>query len=275
MGDLQGSGRRSLPAPVHELTCEIRALDTMAELIESYRLRYEVYGALGYLRRGNRSNLEIDSYDSLSIPFGAFDPVSGAMIGTLRLITTEAQPGYDLLIRRILTDRADDELTEQALGPWQHSLPSIISHEINRQIEAFNTERFRVNELSRTIVRPSHRSSGVSRGLMEFGLAHAARFAPAILIGGCLPEHLAMYARYGYSKLPQTGLDRFECVGQLANAVVCRTDVLPQPTRAHVDEMLRTMESGATECTLEISRDARARYRFAPTHRPRRRTMQW
>jgi len=263
------------PVAHERALCEIRALDSVAELIESYRLRYEVYSELGYIQRTNESMLEIDEYDFLSIPFGAFDPVSGAMIGTLRLITAELQPAYDRLIRRVIAQFADASLTQQALGPWRHPLPSIITDEIDRQIEAFNTERFRVNELSRTIVRPGHRSSGVSRGLMEFGLAHAARFAPAILIGGCLPEHLPMYARYGYRQLPQTGLDRFECVGQLANTVVCRTDKLPQPTRAHVDEMLRSMESGATECTLEISRDARALYRFAPAHRPRRRTMQW
>lgn len=279
MADVQlvtsSTRHRSLPTPAYELTCEIRALATAAELIESYRLRYDVYGALGYLRRGNESKLEIDGYDSLSIPFGAFDPVSGAMIGTLRLITTEAQPDYERSIRRIVADLADEELTRQALGPWSHPLPSIISHEINRQIEAFNTERFVVRELSRTIVRPGHRGMGVSRGLMEFGLAHAARFAPTVLIGGCLPAHLPMYARYGYLQLPQTGLDRFDSVGQTANTVVCRTDVLPHPTRAHVDELLHSMGSGATECTLEIGRGSCARYRFAPARRLRRRTMEW
>jgi predicted GNAT family N-acyltransferase len=258
------------PAPKHEPTCEIRALDTAAELIESYRLRYEVYGALGYLPRGNESRLEIDEYDSLAIPFGAFSPRSGAMIGTLRLVTTEAQPDHAYLIRHILADLADEELTKQASGPRRHPLPSIISQEVNHQIERFNTEGFAVHELSRTIVHATGRNSGISRGLMELGLAQAARLAPAVLIGGCLPEHLPMYARYGYLQLPQTGLDRFESVGQVANTVVCRTDRLPQPTRAHVDELLHSMRSGITECTLEISREARARYRLAP----RRRTME-
>ena len=65
MADLHGpSQHRSSPAPAHDLTCEIRALDTAAELIESYRLRYDVYSALGYLRRCNEPKLEIDGYDS-------------------------------------------------------------------------------------------------------------------------------------------------------------------------------------------------------------------
>lgn len=264
--------RSAVPVGV---TCEIRALSTIAELIESYRLRYDVYGALGYIRRFNGSKLEIDEYDMFSIPFGAFDPVSGVMIGTLRLVTTEPQPDYEGSIRQVLADHADEELTKQALGPWPHRLPSIISQEIDRRIEAFNTEGFVVNELSRTIVRSAYRGSGVSRGLMELGLAYAAQHAPAILIGGCLPDHVPMYARYGYIQLPQTGIDRFESVGQMANAVVCRTDVLPQPTRGHIDALLHSMGSGAKECTLEIGRSSCARYSFPAPRRTRRRTMEW
>jgi hypothetical protein len=266
--------RRPLPTPAHELTCEIRTLGTAAELIESYRLRYDVYRTLGYLQRSNASKLEIDSYDSLSVPFGAFDPVSHAMIGTLRLITTEPQPEYEGLIRRILADLADDALTQQALGPWAHPLPSIISHDVQRQIEAFNTERFVVQELSRTIVHPGHRGIGVSRGLVEFGMAYASRLGPVIIVGGCLPAHLPMYAKFGCQQLPHTDLELFESVGQIASTVICRTDVLPQPTRAHVDALLHSMSSGVTECTLEIGRDSHARYRFTPPRRARRHTIE-
>lgn len=263
------------PATAHErLTCEIRALETVAELIESYRLRHDVYRSLGYLHRFNKSKLEIDEYDSLSIPFGAFDPVSGALIGTLRLITTEAQPDYECSLRRIVADLADEELTRQALGPWPHPLPSILSEEIDRQVEAFNTERFVVHELSRTIVRPGHRGMGVSRGLVELGLAYASRRGPAVVIGGCLPTHLPMYAKFGCQPLPHTDLELFESVGQIAHTVICRTDVLPQPTRGHVDELLRSMESGTTECTLEIGRDSHARYRIATPRRARRHTRE-
>jgi SAM-dependent methyltransferase/predicted GNAT family acetyltransferase len=263
----QSSTRHSAPpTPAHELTCEIRTLDTAAELIESYRLRYAVYTALGYSRRYNESKLEIDIYDSSSIPFGAFDSVSGTMIGTLRLVTTEVQPDYDHLIQCILTDLAEDELTKHALGPRQHPLPSMSSHEINREIEAFNTERFVVHELSRTIVHPSHRGMGVARGLVELGLAYASRSGPAIVVGGCSPKQLPMYAKFGCQRLPNIDLEILESVGQISSTIICRTDVLPQPTRGHVDELLRSMTSGATECTLAIGRDTRATYRHRNIH---------
>jgi len=269
------SRRRGLVGPTHERAiCEIRTLDTVAELNESYRLRYEVYSKLGYLQRFNKSRLEIDGYDALSIPCGAFDPVSGAMIGTLRLITTELQPEYDSSIRHLLAELGDEELTRQVLAPWSHPLPSIISDEVDRQIEAFNTERFIVHEVSRLIVHPSYRGSIVLRSLVEFGLAHAARLGPAVVIGSCLPMHLPLYARFGCRQLPHTGLARFESVGQIANMVVCRTDKLTQLTQVHVDELLRSMESGATECTFKIGHDSCVRYRMAPSRRARRLTRE-
>lgn len=257
------------------VACEIRALDSVADLIESYRLRYEVYGALGYLHRFNESRLEIDEYDDSAIPFGAFDTGSGRMIGTLRLITLEPQPDYAQLVRRVISMCDDRELADQASGPRPHLLPSIISPDIDRRIEAFNGEGFMVQELSRTIVRPGYRGSGVSRGLMELGLAYAAQLSPSVLVGSCLAEHVQMYARYGYQKLPDTGLDHFDSVGRIAHAVVCRTDVLPQPTRAQVDELLRVLHSGAAERTLEIGRDSRAVFRFSGPRRSRRRTIEW
>src|SRR4051794_31789503 len=57
------------PAPevTNEHVYELRALASEAELYESYRLRYEVYGALGYLQSFNRSKLEVDIHDRSSI----------------------------------------------------------------------------------------------------------------------------------------------------------------------------------------------------------------
>jgi predicted GNAT family N-acyltransferase len=263
------------PSAGRRVVCEIRILSTEAELIESYRLRHEVYGALGYLRCDNRTRLEIDEFDASSTAFGAFDPVSAVMIGTLRLITSDLQPEHHSLIQRVVGSLDDPDLTDQALGPRIHLLPSITSDEIARQIAAFNTGRFPVRELSRTIVHPGHRGGGVSRGLVEVGLAHASRSGPAVLVGSCLPEHVPMYAKYGYSQLRPTGLDYFASVGRFANLVICRTDVLPQPTRDHVDDLLHSVRSGVVAHVLEVDRTSRAPYRFTPSHRVRRRTMEW
>jgi len=264
------------PHTTHDTaTCEIRALETAVELYETYRLRYDIYGALGYIQHRNASQLEIDAYDPCSIPFGAFDRASGEMIGTLRLITIEPQPDYEELVRSVLVELDDQALTDQVLGPRPHSLPSIVSDQVDLQIDEFNTERYPVQELSRTIVRPGHRGAGISRGLMELGLAHAMLGGPTVLVGGCLPRHVPMYAKYGYQQLPHSGSEHFDSVGQIASPVVCRTDALPEPTRSHVDQLLDAIGAGAPEHSLEIGRDSRALFRFTPPRRARRRTREW
>lgn len=261
--------------PQTAATCELRVLTTIADLVESYRLRYDAYSALGYLQHFNQSKLEIDPYDLSSIPFGAFDATSGAMIGTLRLITKELQHDYERLISCILTEFPDRELAEQALGPRPHVLPAIQSDEIEQQIAAFNTGNFAVHEMSRFIVHPSHRFWSVSRGLGLLGIAHAMALGPAVFVAGCLPRHVRLYASYGFVKLPHSGVDHFDSVGQLANTIICRSDALPAAIQPHIDELLCSMDSGATEHTRELSRDSRALFRFAAPRRVRRRTMEW
>lgn len=249
-------------------------LATTAELLESYRLRYEVYGALGYLKHANDCRLDIDEYDASAIPFGAFDAETGAMIGTLRLITGEPQSDYDYMLRYIVASTGDRLLARRAWGPYPHPLPSIVSRDIDRELDAYNTARYPVYELSRCIVHPERRGAGVSRGLMELGLAHAAQPGPCVLIGSCLPEHVAMYRRYGYRALTEDKLELFDSVGQVASAVVCRSDRLPEPTGSHIAALLASIAARSEAHVRELGRGELV-YRLSPPRRARRRTMEW
>jgi predicted GNAT family N-acyltransferase len=207
--------------------------------------------------------LEIDPFDAWSIPFGAFDFASGRLIGTLRLVTTELQSEHAQIIHNILKLFADEELSCQALASRPHKRPSIVTDKIEHAIKAFNSAKFIVQELSRIIVHPDFRGTGISRQLMEFGLAQATRLGPKIIIGSYLAEHLPMYARYGYIKLPQSGLDLFDSVGQVATAGVCHTNRIPEPAKTHVDELQCFMKNNAQECTIETDRGAQILYRFS------------
>ncbi len=219
------------------VACEIRVLSDCDELLQSYRLRDEVYGSLGYTPR-NLSGFEMGADDPFGIPFGAIEAGTGALIGTLRLITNRPQEAYIQAVCQDLARSGDHPLLERIAKLPEHPLPSIISDGVAANLAHYNRDRLPVHELSRTIVRPEFRGGGVSRALMEFGLAYASLREPVVLIGGCLTEHLPMYARYGYVQLPRTDLDLFDSVGRMAIAVVCRTDRLPEPTRTHV-ELLR------------------------------------
>jgi len=129
--------------------------------------------------------------------------------------------------------------------------------------------------MSRSIVRSDRRGSGISRGLIELGMAHVMWLGRAILIGGCVPEHLPMYARYGFTPISETSPVHFDTVDRLAHTLVCRTDVLPEPTRSHIDELLTSMTSGVEEHLHELGRDSHALFRLAAPRRPRRRTKEW
>jgi len=218
---------------------EIRELCSVEELIDAYKLRYKVFADLGYLQHTNNSRLEIDPYDERAVPIGAFDAASGAMVGTIRLITRQTQTHFSRLVRCVLDHCQDDGLTAQAQGPRQNTLPSVVTGRIERALARFNSDGLPVLELSRTIVDPRLRGSGLARRLMECGIARAAIGGHALLIGSYLPLHLSMYARYGYVQLPDTDFERFDSVGQVAIAGVCRTDRLPEPTKSNVDELLR------------------------------------
>lgn len=256
-------------------TCEYRALTTGAELIDSFRLRHDVYSTLGYLQRANSSGLEIDAFDLVSIPFGAFDRQSGAMVGTLRLITTEIAAEYEHLIACALGEICDRALTDQALAPRARALPSIVSDRVAHGITVFNTPQYPIYELSRFVLHPHYRGAGISRGLVLLATAHAMRSSHATLLGGCLPQHVVHFARFGYSPLPDTGLDHFDSVGQIANAIIARTDRLPEPFRSEVDAVLAAAASDADDITLELDHGACSLFRFVSPQHVRRRTREW
>jgi predicted GNAT family N-acyltransferase len=228
---------RSIVVPARGRSeCEIRILEDEDELFLSLRLRFEVYGALGYLKYVSAARLEIDEYDRYAVPFGAFDE-RGRLVGTLRLVTDRLQVRHARMLERVLAGQRDSGLAALSSRRRRYAMPSIVSEEIGARLAAANRPGRSLHELSRTIVTPDMRGSGVSRALMEFGLAQASMQSHVMLVGGCLPVHVPMYAKYGYAPLPGAGLRHFDSVEQLAVVVVCHTDALPEPTSGRVEQI--------------------------------------
>jgi GNAT acetyltransferase-like protein len=241
----------------------IKVLDTSAELIQSYRLRYEVYSSMGYAP-SNRASLEIDEYDPFSIPFGAIAMDTREIVGTLRLITNRVQPFYEHRIRRILDFCKDRVLSAQVRRPRRRPMPSITSDLIQEKLAEFNRDGQAVEEVSRGVTHASHRGTGVSRGLMEFGFAYAMTAGDPILVAGCVPAHLALNGTYGYIQLPGTGVEVNDVVDRTAVTIVCNMRTLPEPTKSRVAGIVEAMQWGEPECLLEtgVEQGPKSRYHF-------------
>jgi GNAT superfamily N-acetyltransferase len=229
----------------------IKVLDSPVELASSYRLRYQVYETLDYLQHKSPAKLELDPFDQYAIPFGAIEIQTGELVGTLRLITNCVQMFYARRINQILEVAGDPLLRALALRRKKRAMPSMVSDAVEQLIDAYNTDDRPVEEVSRAVVHPKYRGSGVSRALMEFGLAYAMAGGDPLILGGCLPEHLPMYGKYGFQQLPGAGLDLFENVRRIAHTIICDTRSLPEPTGTRVSMILQAMRMGELECLLE------------------------
>jgi GNAT superfamily N-acetyltransferase len=202
-------------------------------LAASFRIRYEVYRGLGYVA-DCAAALDVDEYDACALPLGALDTATRELVGVLRVISTRPHRDYRAAVERVVAQAACPALSARAGRPRSSILPSIVSREVARALEAAGGHGLPTRELSRCIVRPDRRGAGVSRALIELGMALAWREGPAVLIGGCLTEHLSMYARYGFRPLRDVGDDYFARVGQRAHVTICRPDDVPEPTRSRV-----------------------------------------
>jgi len=231
----------------------IEILKTAQELISSYRLRYDMYCALGYVP-ANRDGIEIDEHDRYAIPLGVLEDVDRPLVGTVRLVTRRRQRAYAPLVDEIVAALADPAARRRA-GRTPTDLPSIDSALVSAKLSAYNADDRPVVELSRTIVTQREQGRGISRDLLEVGLRFAKTLGEPIVIGACLAEHVAMYEKYGYRVLPGTAEARNRAVGQFAHTVVCDTRSLP-PARGR---WARGIELSLAKVDMETERGEEAR----------------
>jgi GNAT superfamily N-acetyltransferase len=227
----------------------VRALVMPEEILDYHRLRYAAYDAIGYLRHHNAARLEIDEYDARAVPFAAFSATSGRLVGTLRLVTTGPQERHRKVLAAILERFPEADVGQLDARP-EWPLPSIVGAHTARMLDRYNPLGLPVEELSRTIIHPDWQGAGISRAIIELAIAFAMRRGPRVLIGGCLAEHAPMYARYGFTPLPGTGIETFASVGQLAYTLAARTTALPEPTSAHVGAILAAARRGE-KCSMD------------------------
>lgn len=128
-----------------------------------------------------------------------------------------------------------------------------------------------LRELCRSVVRSGWRATGISRRLIEFGLAYGLGAAgQALFIGSCISEHLEMYRRgYGFDPL-LTERMRYEKLDLEAHVLAYRSDMpLPEPTRTNVEQLRKAMHAGEEDYSQAAGPSLLVRYHLpSPTPTP-------
>jgi predicted GNAT family N-acyltransferase len=258
---------QTVPRICNRKSFVVKELTTVAEVRSAHRLRYDVFKTLGYINGSTASCLEVDAYDEYAISFGAVDLSSGEVVATLRLITNRAQSRSKELLQRILWLESDVNLSKKLECVPVSPMPSLFAPAICALVEQYKEGDREIEELSRAVVKPEFRRYGLSRALMEFGLAYATLCGFPILVGGCIPEHVPMYVKYGYQELLGVGLIRYPNVGMMANTVVCDTKRLPAVILSEVTKIQRALIFGDRgygweNCVFEVTETDRGRWRL-------------
>lgn len=215
----------------------VGVITTATSLAASFRLRHDVYCELDYVS-ADPSGVEVDEYDPHALHVGAVDVGTGQLVGTMRVISTGTG-----------APRGARDLVEEAAGRTIGDarvpvpvLPSLASGEV-AELVSRAARGLPLREPSRCVVRPAWRRHGIASDLVAFVTALALRDGPALLVGGCAPEHVAMYARYGYRRLrPDGQTDYFPSVRRRGCVLICAPEDVPDSVWA------RATMTGGSRC---------------------------
>lgn len=209
----------------------VRRLNNEFELLQYFRLRHEVYSVMGYLSEEKeqvQSRMEIDGCDPFAIHLGAFHRGEGfeELAGTARLLLAPNQPNaatewvHRLLAgdRRLRSIVANENLSLQ--------LPIFHSQDLNPQLWEITLEELRVAELSRVIVSPAFRGTGLSPRIVAQAIVEARELGVDRIFLECLKLHVPLYARFGFTVIPNT---QGEVIGVRRSMVAMQLDLKSPP----------------------------------------------
>jgi predicted GNAT family N-acyltransferase len=192
----------------------IRQISTMTELEKAYKLRHEVYTVMGYLEPETEqcaSRLDIHWTDLHSLHLAAFlDSASEneSLVGTARIILTpDASPPAtqrEWTTRLLLHDPGLQREVEKQREKFAHfTLPACYTVDLSEELIAALRGNITLGELSRVIVHESWRGLGISAQLCEEAIRTAQRLCVSRLFLECLELHEALYAKFGFRRLPR------------------------------------------------------------------------
>lgn len=210
----------------------VQLAQTEAELEACFRLRHEIYDRMGYLDEelsNLAAQLEVDPYDAFdskrgtgALHFVAKVNRLDAVVGTGRLIlarriqanigptaigappTLIMQRQAELLQRIIARCDTTGELQTRLNAPRSCTLPLLQSTQLREKTKDTLRDVDALTELSRLVVVPRFRGSGVSKVLIRAMIAASFDLKKGKVILECVPTHVSMYEKYGFFAMPGT-----------------------------------------------------------------------
>lgn len=207
---------------------------TQEDLLDCFKLRYEVYRLLGYLTpdiRNLMSAVEMDAYDLNAIQLVARDVRTDEIAGCCRLIL----PSRDTMIHRGLEEalevpqiptvewctaiaEREPALARRCSGTDPSAILPATLLKVFKGLEAAHQGPVRPRasreycEISRNITAPRYRGMGVSRALVQKVVALAAGLNRRRLILECGPHHRSYYEHFGFRMLDVAGEDAMDAM---------------------------------------------------------------
>ncbi len=268
---------KSVPSAQRKLrksdAVKVRLVRSLEELKMCLRLRFLVYGALGYLEKriAHLANqMELDTYDQHSLHLCAVERASMRVVGTLRMVLCADRRRASTVDRRapdrLALENAcalSDVVRMQAVWIRRIANEEPILHNKLREENPLTPLPIMDNtdfgdlwpqflqdydyretaEISRVIVSPDYRGLGVSALLMRSATAAAAELRVRHLLLECIPTHVRMYQQYGFEPLPRRHCRARE-LDQFAVGMRLEMETMPPQTQARLQGDLRMLRLG-------------------------------
>jgi len=212
------------------------------EMKEYLHLRYRVWDRIGYLPewRQNSDQLEADAYDHYSLQFCAVDGTDNRVVTALRFVAQEKQPQGELI--ETLLDSAKDLKTATAFDLERKGrIPSEEYSDITAVIDENEKNGRRVGELSRLAVHPEWKGRGVTKRLMEFGIASAMDIGYRIALSRCVTSQVDFYGKFGQYPIPGLEPKLDPLVQQMAYPLTMDFEKLPPRVEKNVNRMRNSL----------------------------------
>ena len=213
------------------------------EMREYLHLRYNVWEKIGYLPdwRQNSDRLEADAYDRYSLQLCALDGDDGHVVSVLRFVTQEKQPQSEII--EALFDSAKDLKTATAFDMERNGrIPSEEYSDSTAIINENEKNGRRVGELSRLAVHPEWKGRGVTKRLMEFGIASALDIGYRIALSRCVTSQVDFYGKFGQYPIPGLVPKLDPLVQQMAYPLIMDFEKLPPRVEKNVSRMREAMK---------------------------------